>query len=675
MTTKGATAKSKPPFVQLDMAPPSVEMEERADGSLVLRSTLALEDYAPSLGHMLRIQAEKIPEALFLAERPAGWTPPAKGQEPAAGEDGAWRRMSYGQVLAAVRGLAQAFLDRGLGPGRPVMLLSDNAIDHALVQLAAMDAGIPAVPVSPAYSLMSQDHGKLKYIFGLIEPGLIYMADGARFAPALAALDLASEAAKGGGHGIALVASVNAEALAALDAVAAGGVSTGVSAESLDDLLATAPGAAADAAFATLGPDTVAKILFTSGSTGLPKGVINTQRMMCSSQQAARQLWRFLAARPPVLVDWMPWSHTFGGNFDFNCMLWNGGTMYIDNGKPAPGLIETTVANLREISPTLYLNVPRGFDMLIPYLREDAGLRGNFFRQLDLVFYAGAALPPNLWADLEELSIEARGARVAMLAAWGSTETSPLATLVHVIIERAGVIGLPTPGTELKLAPSGSKMEMRLKGPNITPGYWRRPDATAAAFDEEGYLKMGDAGLLADPGDPSKGLLFDGRTAENFKLTSGTWVHVGDLRLAAIAAGAPVIQDAVIAGHGRDDVGLLVFANPGACIALCPDLAGKSPAEVPLAELAARDEVRAALIRGLRNYNENNTGGSRRIARALILTEPASIDRGEITDKGYINQRAVLEHREHLVAELYAPGGAGEAASVAGEASGVIVFD
>ncbi len=603
---------TKPPFKMIDFAPPAVEVGERDDGAVILRSPTALGRYEDSLGHMLRRWEREAPERTFLAER---------------ADDGAWRRLSYGEVAAAVRGLAQALLDRGLGPDHPLMLLSDNSIDHALMSLAAMDVGVPAVPISPAYSLMSRDYGKLKYVFDELRPRLVYVGDGKLFAPALAALDLADAT---------VVVSANA----------------GLGAERIDDLLATAPGADGEVAFGQVGPDTVAKVLFTSGSTGMPKGVINTQRMLCSNQQAAAQLWRFVEARPPVVLDWLPWSHTFGGNFNFGIVLRNGGTFYIDGGKPAPGLIEKTVANIRDVSSTMYFNVPRGFDMLIPYLRDDAALRDSFFAELDMIFYAGAALPQNLWRALEELSVQARGERVLMLSAWGSTETAPLATAVYFPIERAGVIGLPVPGTAIKLVPDGAKMELRVKGPNVTPGYWRRKDLTREAFDDEGYFRMGDAGKLADPKDAAKGLVFDGRTAENFKLMSGTWVHVGELRLAAIDAAAPVIQDTVITGHDRREIGLLVFANPAACRALCGDGNG----DASLAELIARDEVRAHVAKGLAAHNARAKGSSRRINRVLLMAEPPDIDKGEITDKGYINQRAVLEARAADVAKLHGDG-------------------
>jgi feruloyl-CoA synthase len=612
---------TKPPFAKLDLAPPGVHVERRADGSTILRSHQVLESYPSSIGAVLRANAAKFPERPFLAERTGGPGSP-------------WRTLRYGEVAEKVRRLAQAFLDLGLNARRPVMLLSDNAIDHALVQLAAMEIGAPAAPISPAYSLMSQDHGKLRYIFDLLKPGLVYAGDGMKFQAALKALGLGGA----GRPGVSVAVSAFPP--------------PGIKAELLGDMLKTQPRAAVERAFAALGPDAIGKILFTSGSTGMPKGVINTQRMLTSNQQAAVQLWRFLRNRPPVIVDWLPWNHTFGGNHNFNMVLYNGGTYYIDFGKPAPGAIEHTLTNLREISPTCYYNVPRGYDVLIPHLRADKKLRETFFRDLDFIMYAGAALPPHLWAPLEEMSIEVRGERVHMLSSWGSTETAPMAVTVHYPIERAGIIGLPAPGTEIKLAPVGSKLEMRVKGPNVTPGYWQQPELTRQGFDEEGFFKMGDAGAFADPDDPVKGLVFEGRTAENFKLMSGTWVHAGELRLAAVAAGAPVIQDAVVAGHDREMVGLLVFPNVPACRALAKD----APADLPVAELIRRPEVRSSLERGLGAYNAGNPGSSRFIARALIMAEPPSIDANEITDKGYINQRAVLDRRKALVERLFAAG-------------------
>ena len=576
-------------------APAGVDLERRADGSIVLRSPQPLAPPVRAVGEWLVQWAGRAPDRTFLAER-AG--------------DG-WRKLAYREVLDAARRVGQALLDRGLGPDRPVAILSDNGVDHALLALGAMHAGVPVAPVSPAYSLMSKDFAKLKAIFGLLAPGLVYCSEPARFAPALAA-----------------VAATATPIAALLDA---------------------APGARVDEAFARIGPDTIAKILFTSGSTGIPKGAINTHRMLCSNQQMAAQVWPFLEDRPPVLVDWLPWNHTFGGNFCFNMVLRNGGTLHIDGGKPAPGLVETTARNLKEVSPTAYFNVPRGYDLLLPFLEQDAALRASFFRDVEFVFYAAAALPQNLWERLEKVAAAA-GAAPTLCSAWGSTETAPLATAVHWHIDRAGVVGVPVPGCELKLVPSGDKLEARLRGPNVTPGYFRRDDLTRSAFDEEGFYRIGDALRFADPRSPAQGLVFDGRVAEDFKLSTGTWVSAGALRVKLIAACDPLVQDAVITGHDRTEPGALVFLNPIAARSLCAD----APADAGPAWFAARPEVRQRIAAGLARIAAEAAGSSMRPARAIVLAEPASIDANEITDKGYINQRAVLERRAALVERLYA---------------------
>ncbi len=607
---------NKAPLAAIDFAPAAVVQEALPDGGCILRSPQTLGEYPDNVGVMLAYWAEKAPDRAFLAQRDA---------------EGEWRKLSFGEVAQRVDSIAQSILDRGLSTDRPVAILSDNGIDNALLQLGAMRVGVPAVPISPAYSLMSKDHGKLKHIFNLVTPGLVYVADGERFAAAL-------EAVSDNRHEV--VAGVNPPA--------------GISNTAFQSLVDTGATPAVEEAYQRVGPDTIAKILFTSGSTGLPKGVINTQRMLCSNQQAIRQLWPFLEVKPPLTVDWLPWNHTFGANHNFNMMLFHGGTIYIDGGKPVPGLVEQTVANLREISPTVYFNVPRGFDVLLPFLERDAGLRDNFFRELDLIFYAGAALPKNLWDRIEALSVQSRGERVPLVSAWGSTETAPLVTSVHFPNEQVGVIGLPAPGVELKMVPNGSKLELRVKGPNVTPGYWKSDQQTRDAFDEEGFYCIGDAGKLTDPDDPGKGVMFDGRVAEDFKLLSGTWVHSSAIRLAAIAAGAPVIQDAVVTGHDREEVGLLVFANPAGCRSLCPDVAEDASLEVLLRERA----VLGALREGIAAYDSENPASSMRIARILLMPEPPNIDANEITDKGYINQRAVLERREGLVERLYASDGA-----------------
>jgi feruloyl-CoA synthase len=567
-------------------APPRVEVEQRADGSMVLRSPDTLRPFARAVGEWLVQWASLAPDRCFLAQR--------------VGDD--WRRVTYAQALDAVRRIGASLLARGLTPATPVAVLSDNSIDHALLAHGAMHVGIPVAPVSPAYSLLSKDHAKLKGIFDLLRPGLVFADDAARFAPALAAV--------------------------------------GATATSIASLLDAEPGNRVDEAFTAIGPDTVAKILFTSGSTGTPKGVINTQRMLCSNQQSWAQVWPFLEDEPPVLCEWLPWNHTFGGNATFNIVLRNGGTLYIDGGKPTPDLIATTARNLREVSPTLYFNVPRGYDLLLPLLESDEELRRSFFSRLDGVFYAGAALPQNLYERLQALLPVASGRRTCMLSGWGSTETAPLATCVHFPIDRAAVVGNPAPGIELKLVPTGEKLEVRVKGPNVTPGYYSRPDLTRAAFDDEGFYKIGDAMRFVDGENPARGLAFDGRVAEDFKIQSGTWVSAGSLRVSLIAACNPLIQDAVITGHDRPEVGALVWVNLAAVKSLGLD----------------EKAVKARLQMALAGLRLDASGGSTAPSRLLVLDLPPSIDEGEITDKGYINQRAVLERRAMHVEHLHAGG-------------------
>jgi feruloyl-CoA synthase len=562
----------------MKFAAAKVELEKRADGSMLLRSPQKLGAYARCVTEWLVQWSDRAPERVFLAER---------------GKGDAWRKLTYRETYGAVRRIAQALLDRNLNAERPVAILSDNSIDHALLTLGAMHVGVPVAPISPAYSLMSKDFGKLKTIFELIQPGLVFTADPQKFAPALAAL--------------------------------------GAKPVSVAEMLETNPGSTQEREFAKVRPETVAKILFTSGSTGIPKGVINTHRMLCANQQMLAQAWPLVEQRPPVVVDWLPWNHTFGANHNFNLVLRNGGTMYVDGGKPVPGLVETTARNLKEVAPTMYFNVPRGYDLLLPFLEKDAELRRNFFRDLDVLFYAAAALPQNLWDRLIRLSKAENNTKLAMLSAWGSTETSPLATSVHFPMERAGVIGLPVAGCELKLVPAAGKLEVRVRGQNVTPGYHKRPELTKAAFDEEGFYRIGDAVRFADPADPAQGIVFDGRVAEDFKLSTGTWVHVGALRIALIAAGDPLIQDAVITGHDRSEVGALVFLSP-------------------VAKQLAPQEIRARLSKVLKKMPGTS---STRPARLLVMSEPPSIDANEITDKGYMNQRAVLERRAALVEKLY----------------------
>jgi len=593
-------------------APPQIVHDAQADGSLVLRSARQLGSIPRAVGVWLEKWAAEAPERTFLAARDGR---------------GGWRELSYRHADRATCAIAQSLLERRLAPARPILILADNGLDHALLVLAAMHIGQPVAPVSTAYARLSQDFAKLRYIHDLIDPQLIYVDDAERFANALKAI---------GAHRCEIVAST--------------GHLPGVSLTPFRDLAASTPTSAVAAAFARVGPDTVAKILFTSGSTGQPKGVINTQRMLCANQESAAATWPFLQQHPPVIVDWLPWNHTFGANHNFNMMLRNGGTLYVDEGKPVPGLIDRTIANLREISPTVAFNVPRGYAALLDPLERDAGLRQAFFNRLDMLLYAAAALPPSLWDRLEKLGLEVRGEKVPFVSSWGLTETAPIATSVHWRLERPGNIGVPVPGVALRLVPVGDKLEVRVKGDNVTPGYFKSPEQSRQALDAEGWLKTGDAVRLADPENPAAGLLFDGRTAENFKLSSGTWVNVGTLRTAVIAAAAPVIEDAVLTGHDRDEIGLLIFPSLAGITALTPHLGS----DATVADRLADQQVRRAVVEGLTRHNALMQGSSMRIGRCLLLHEAPSIDASEITDKGYLNQRAVLRQRAALVERLYA---------------------
>ena len=592
-------------------ATPRTVAEHRTDGSIVLRSPQPLRDGGRCTGDWLEQWARQTPDTIFLAERDSADTP--------------WATMTYAGALRRVRAAASWILAQGLSAERPVVILSDNSIDHALFALAAQHVGVPSAAISPAYSLMSRDFDKLKSMISLLQPGAIYVAATKPFAAALAAIKPLHEAQIISGR------SGDADALA------------------FRDIAATPETGNVATAFAAVTPDTIAKFLFTSGSTGTPKAVINTQRMLTSSQQAKAQAWTFLdqCGGDLVLLDWLPWSHTFGANHNFNLVLRNGGSLYIDGGKPAPGLFTTSLANLRSVMPTVYFNVPRGFDMLIAALRGDERLRRRFFSEVKFAFYAGAALPQNLWDALEQLSIETVGHPLPMVSAWGSTETSPLATDCHFLADRSGNIGVPIPGTELKLVASGDKLEVRVRGPNVTPGYWKAPELTKQAFDEEGFYLIGDAVKLADAARPELGLFFDGRVAEDFKLNSGTWVNVGTLRVAGIAALAPLAQDIVVAGHGGDEVRFLVFPNVVACRAH----AGL-PETASVSDVLGHDRVRTAIAQGLAKLKQQGANSSGHATRALLLVEPPSVDGGEITDKGYINQRAVLTRRADAVMRL-----------------------
>ena len=600
------------PLRAVKLGPADVLVERRADGTILMRSPHALPAYPRMLTERLVHWAKVAPDRIFLAQREAA---------------GAWRSMSYAQTLAAVRALAAALLERGLNAERPIAILSGNDIDHALIALAAMHVGIPYAPISVPYSLLSQDFGKLKTIIEILSPGFVFANNGTAFARAItAALPRSVEVA----------VTLNPPADRATTSFAA--------------LLQTSPTATVEAAHARVKPDQAAKILFTSGSTGRPKGVENTHRMLCANQAMIRAAIPFVGEEPPILVDWLPWNHTFGSNHNFGLVLDNGGSLYIDEGKPLPGLIEATVRNLREIAPTIYFNVPKGFEMLLPALAADGALRETFFSRLKVLFYAGAGLAQHVLEGFQELAAKTTGECILFMSSLGSTETAPAALSCNWQPERAGNIGLPLPGVTIKLIPREAKLEARLKGDNIMPGYWRAPELTAEAFDEEGFYKIGDALKFADPADPAKGMLFDGRLAEDFKLATGTWVSVGPLRAAFISYCAPLVRDVVLAGAERDEVTALIFPDVDACRGIAPDLA----ANAPVPHLLGDPRVRAAFAHKLGGFAAASTGTSGRIVRAVLLAEPASLDIGEMTDKGSINQRAVLVHRAAAIEALYA---------------------
>jgi feruloyl-CoA synthase len=583
------------------LAPPRTVRIGFDDGSFVLRSPEPLRPYARCIGEWLERWAAETPDAPAFAER---------------APDGDWRRLNWAQTRAAVGRIAQGLLELKLAPQAPIVVLSDNALDHLLLLLAGMHIGVPVCTVSSAYCRLTQDFTKIHGILNTLGPALVYAADAKVYGPALAHAGL---------H-VPVVFSRGADTFAgALDFARLGRTET----------------AAVMDAFEAITPDTHAKYLLTSGSTGHPKVVINTHRMLCANQQMIAQVWRFLEHEKPVLVDWLPWSHTFGGNHNLHMVLRNGGTLVIDEGRPAPGLVDRSVANLAEVQPTIWFNVPRGFDMALPLLEADLGLARRVFERLRVVFYAGAALPQATWDRLQALAKRVRGEEIWLTTSWGSTETSPGITSAHWKLDRAGIIGLPMPGLELKFVadPSnvGDKLEMRVRGVSIFPGYRDAPQLTAQAFDAEGYYCIGDAGVLADEVRPDSGVVFNGRVAEDFKLGTGTWVSVGTLRVRVVSALAPHAQDVVVTGHDRDEVGVLVFPTPQA-------------AALPPAELRAH--VAAALQR----LRAEGGGSSMAPGRALLLSEPPSADAGEITDKGYINQRAVLKRRDPLVQALYAGG-------------------
>ncbi|GAA4337088.1 feruloyl-CoA synthase [Variovorax defluvii] len=590
-------------------------LREGAPGVRYLRAEAELAAYPGCMSDRLRHWAETAPERTFIARR----------QSLPDGRTGDWIRVSYAEAHRQARSIAQALLGRGLSPERPVAILSENGIEHALLALGCLYAGVPYCPVSPPYSLVSQDFDKLRHVLSTLTPGLVFAADAARF-------------------GRAIRAAVPTD----VELVLAEGAIEGRPATAFAEMAATAATSAVDAALAAIGPDTITKFLFTSGSTKMPKAVINTHRMWCANQQQLRQSIPALGEEPPVLVDWLPWNHTFGGNHNVGIVLDNGGTLYIDDGKPTPAGMGETLRNLREIAPTIYFNVPTGFEAIAHAMESDAVLRRNLLSRVKMFFYAGAALAQPVWDSLHRTQEAEVGERIVMGTGLGMTESGPFALYVTGPEVKSGDLGLPAPGIELKLVDIDGKTEVRYRGPNITPGYWRAPEATAEAFDEEGFFCTGDAVTWIDESDIHRGLRFDGRIAEDFKLATGTFVSVGPLRAKIIAAGAPYVQDAVLTGLNLKEVGALIFPTQK-----LRELAGLG-ADAPMRAVVESAPVQAHFQHVVNQLARAATGSANRIARLHIEHEAPSIDRGEVTDKGSINQRAVLKHRAETVEALHA---------------------
>ncbi|WP_404406404.1 feruloyl-CoA synthase [Pelagibacterium halotolerans] len=588
-----------------------VAVERGGNGIIYARSTEPLPAAARTLTDRLAHWARETPDAVFLADRDEG---------------GAWRQLTYGEAWAAIQPVAQRLLNSGLSAEHPLVILSGNEIEHALMGLAAMLVGVPYAPLSPAYSIISKDFAKLRHIVGLLEPGMVYASDGDRFGPAIDA-----------------VFSPDVPVLVRKNPL------KDRSSELFEDVRGGPVTDAVDAANASVGPDTIAKFLFTSGSTGMPKAVITTQRMLTCNQEMIRTALAFLTDKPPVMVDWMPWNHVAGGSHNFGIVLYNGGTFYIDDGVATPDGIKRTVRNLEEISPTFYSNVPKGYELLVGHLSENQRLRETFFRDLKVLQYAGASLAQHVWDGLDAAATSATGERIMIITGYGSTETAPFAFTTTWAVDRAGLIGLPAAGLEIKLVPNAEKLELRLKGPSITPGYWKQPDKTAESFDEEGFYKIGDALKFADPDDVSRGFVFDGRVTEDFKLSTGTWVNTASVRTGAIAACNPMIRDIVVTGADRNYIGGLIFPDFEAC----RRHAGLD-GSVSDAEVAAHPKVVAFFQDAMDALAAQATGSASHIARAVLLDSPPSMEAGEVTDKGSINQRAVIAARADKFSALYA---------------------
>jgi feruloyl-CoA synthase len=607
---------SKPPFRPIAFVEPRVEVTRRPDGSIVLRNPYPTGEPPPNIVAPLRRWAKDAPGRVWLAER--------------LSPDADWTRVTYAAGEEMAGRIASALAKRGMGQETPLMILSGNSLEHALMMFGALWAGVPVAPVSRAYSLMSSDFEKLLYVFDLIRPRMIFVQDGRMFEKALNRLNL---------DGVEIVYVQNKPDIGR----------SGATLTSYAEVAAEPFNSKAEDAYRALGNDTVGKYLFTSGSTGMPKGVINTHGMMAfNSVMAQRLITTWETDEPTVALSFLPWNHTFGGNSVMNGVMSRGGSLHLDDGAPQPGLFDRTIRNLKEIAPTAYSTVPVAFTWLTEALEKDEALAKNFFSRLRSLAYGGAALAQDIYDRIQAVAIKTTGERIIFTTGYGATETAPTIMSVHWATERMGLLGLPLPGIEIKMAPIGEKYDVRVRGPAVTPGYYKRPDLTAKAFDDEGFYSLGDAARFVDPDDPVKGLVFNGRIAEDFKLDTGTWVNAGRLRVQAIDAGAGLIQDNLVAGLDRPYVGILAWPNLAACRALM-----KEPNAAP--EAVCRDgRVLGRIAEGLKAHNSANPGSSTQIRRALLLAEPPSLDAGEITDKGYVNQATALGRRKGDVEKLYA---------------------
>ncbi|MEN9609397.1 MAG: hypothetical protein RLZZ628_211 [Bacteroidota bacterium] len=593
------------PFLEIDTIPIDIQKEVNSEGVIVLKSAVPLQNCPHRLTERLIHWAEKTPNAVFIAQKD---------------EKGVWQSVTYAETLQKVKCIAQYLLQTEVSGERPLVVLSENSVEHALMALAAYHIGVPYTPLAPAYALRSTDYAKLKHAINLLTPGLIFVQNGKLYQKAIQTV----------APNVAVVAVKDCQST------------------SFESILNTIPTEAVDQAFEKIQPDTVAKILFTSGSTGLPKGVMNTHGNITTNSQQVTQTFAFIAKEGLRIVDWLPWNHTFGGNHNLGMTVYNGGSLYIDGGNPTPKGIETTLQNLREIAPTVYFNVPKGFEELIPRLKEDKILCKHFFSELKMFFYAGASISQHVWDGLEQLAYETTGKRLMISSGLGMTETSPACTFNTALGSRAGMIGTPVPGLEVKLVPNGGKMEARFRGSNVMKGYWRNAEATAKAFDEEGYYLTGDALKMLNPDNPNEGMIFDGRIAEDFKLDTGTWVSVGVLRAKLIAAGNGLIQDAVITGHDKSFLGAIIFPD----LNYCKKLTGLNE-DADLKTIVNQPILLEKMKETLANLAKTSTGSSTLIKKAIFADFELSSDKGEITDKGSINQRMILANRAEYVYKIY----------------------